>query len=58
MTKETNTILFSPHSDDIAYSLGGALLLDYFKNPLMITVFSRSTFSPRIKLSSEEEITL
>lgn len=58
MTKETNTILFSPHSDDIAYSLGGALLLDYFKNPLMVTVFTRSTFSPRIKLSSEEEVTL
>ncbi len=58
MTKETNTILFSPHSDDIAYSLGGALLLDYFKNPLMVTVFTRSTFSPRIKLSGEEEITL
>jgi LmbE family N-acetylglucosaminyl deacetylase len=57
MIEKVNTILFSPHSDDIAYSLGGTLLLDYFENPLMVTVFTRSTFSPRIKLSSEAEIT-
>ena len=56
MKQKVNTILFSPHSDDIAYSLGGAVALNYFKNPLMITVFTRSAFSPRIKLTSEEEI--
>lgn len=52
------TILISPHSDDIAYSLGGALLENYFEKPaIMITVFTRSSFSPRLKLTDPEEIT-
>lgn len=58
MIQNVKTILFSPHSDDIAYSLGGTILSDYFKDPLIITVFTKSTFSPRIKLNSQAEISL
>lgn len=57
MTEQIKTLLFSPHSDDIAYSLGGTLLSGFFENSLMVTVFTKSTFSPRILLNSEEEIT-
>lgn len=38
-----NTLLVSPHPDDIAYSVGGALVSDFFERPILIvTVFSRS----------------
>jgi LmbE family N-acetylglucosaminyl deacetylase len=37
------TILISPHADDIAYSLGGAILVEFFRRPLlMVTPFTRS----------------
>ncbi len=54
---EIKTILVSPHSDDIAYSLGGTLLQDYFNRPvLMVTVFTRSNFTLCVKLSNSELI--
>jgi LmbE family N-acetylglucosaminyl deacetylase len=58
MNSNIKTILISPHSDDIAYSLGGALLKNYFEKPaILATVFARSSFSPRMRLSDTEEIT-
>ncbi|MGB9940437.1 PIG-L deacetylase family protein [Methanosarcina sp.] len=58
MDTNIKTILISPHSDDIAYSLGGALLKNYFEKPVvLVTVFMRSSFSPRLKLIDPEEIT-
>jgi len=58
MDKNIKTILVSPHSDDIAYSLGGALQRNYFDRPIsLVTVFTKSSFSPRLKLSNPEEIT-
>lgn len=57
MKNEIRTILVSPHSDDIAYSLGGTLLQDYFYGPvLMVTVFTRSNFTLCVKLSNSELI--
>ncbi|OEU41981.1 hypothetical protein BGV40_12075 [Methanosarcina sp. Ant1] len=58
MDTNIKTILISPHSDDIAYSLGGALLKSYFEKPaIMVTIFTKSNFSPRLKLTDPEEIT-
>lgn len=38
------TILVSPHSDDIALSLGGTLLQNFFHEPiLMVTIFTKSS---------------
>lgn len=46
---DIKTILFSPHSDDIAFSLGGILTTDYFDRPsLIITLFTESNYSPFI----------
>ena len=57
MNDEIKTILISPHSDDIAYSIGGALLHNFFKRPiLMLTVFTKSNYSPSIKMSNSEII--
>jgi len=57
MKNEIKTILVSPHSDDIAYSLGGTLLQDYFYKPvLMVTVFTRSNFTLCVKLDNSEII--
>lgn len=57
MKNEIRTILVSPHSDDVAFSLGGALLQDYFHGPfLMVTVFTKSNFSPCIKIFDSEII--
>jgi 2'-N-acetylparomamine deacetylase/2'''-acetyl-6'''-hydroxyneomycin deacetylase len=42
----TGTLLLSPHPDDIGFSLGGALLLKYFDNPFLLTVFTRSSHAP------------
>lgn len=51
------TVLISPHSDDIAYSLGGSMILNFFeKSAIMITVFTESNFSPRLKLSGSKTI--
>ncbi|AKB33655.1 hypothetical protein MSSIH_2965 [Methanosarcina siciliae HI350] len=58
MNNNIKTILISPHSDDIAYSLGGALLKNYFEKPIsLLTVFTKSNFSPRLKLNNPDEIT-
>lgn len=58
MNNDIKTLLISPHSDDIAYSLGGALIKDFFEKPIsLVTVFTQSNFSPRLKLDSPEEIT-
>ncbi len=57
MENEIRTILVSPHSDDIAFSLGGTLLQDFFHGPfLMVTIFTRSNFSPCIKIFDPEII--
>ncbi len=57
MKNGIRTILVSPHSDDIAFSLGGTLLQDVFHGPsLMVTIFTKSNFSPCIKISNSEEI--
>ncbi|NJD78608.1 MAG: hypothetical protein FIB08_16190 [Candidatus Methanoperedens sp.] len=46
MENKIRTVLVSPHSDDIAYSIGGALLQDYFYKPvLMVTIFTKSNFT-------------
>ncbi|MDD3245966.1 MAG: PIG-L family deacetylase [Methanosarcina sp.] len=58
MDANIKTILISPHSDDIAYSLGGSLLKNHFEKPVIsVTVFTKSNFSPRLKLTDPEEIT-
>lgn len=58
MEENFNTIIFSPHSDDVAYSLGGSLIKGYFEKPIMmVTVFTKSNFSPRLKLRDASEIT-
>lgn len=58
MNGKVKTILISPHSDDIAYSLGGTLLTEYLSSPMMlVTVFTKSNFSRRVKLSDPKEIT-
>ncbi len=57
MDNEIKTILVSPHSDDIAYSLGGTLLQNFFNGPiLMVTIFTKSNYSPCIKISDSEII--
>lgn len=58
MDTNIKTVLISPHSDDIAYSLGGTLLKNYFEKPaILVTVFTKSNFSPRLNLTDQEEIT-
>lgn len=57
MDNEIKTILVSPHSDDIAYSIGGTLLQNFFNRPiLMVTIFTKSNYSPCIKISGSEII--
>lgn len=57
MNNEMKTILISPHSDDVAYSLGGTLLQNFFIRPiLMVTIFTKSNYSPCIKISDPELI--
>jgi len=57
MDNEIKTILVSPHSDDIAYSIGGTLLQNFFNRPiLMVTIFTKSNYSPSIKISGSEII--
>ncbi|CAG0964081.1 2'-N-acetylparomamine deacetylase [Methanosarcinales archaeon] len=57
MDNEIKTILVSPHSDDIAYSIGGTLLQNFFNRPiLMVTIFTKSNYSPSIKISGSKII--
>jgi LmbE family N-acetylglucosaminyl deacetylase len=53
------TILISPHSDDLALSIGGALLKRVLPQPCTaITVFTRSDYAPsELGTPSSEEIT-
>jgi len=42
------TVLLSPHSGDIAYSLGGSILTGFYCPPIRITtIFTRSSLAPR-----------
>lgn len=57
MNSEIRTVLVSPHSDDIAFSLGGTLLQNFFHGPsLMVTIFTKSNYSPCIKIFDSEII--
>jgi LmbE family N-acetylglucosaminyl deacetylase len=56
MDNQIKTLLVSPHSDDIAYSIGGTLLQNIFVRPMLITIFSRSDYSPCIKIHTPEII--
>lgn len=43
LPNKVNTLLVAPHPDDIAYSVGGSLLADFFERPILIvTVFTMS----------------
>lgn len=51
------TILVAPHADDIAYSIGGSLILDSFVKPiLMTTIFTNSNCSRHIKIKDNVTI--
>ncbi len=57
INSQFKTILVSPHSDDIAYSIGGTVLQNIFAGPLlMVTIFTRSNYSPCIKIYNSEII--
>ena len=43
MSEGVATVVISPHSDDAAYSVGGAILAGFFPRPLLI--FTPFTFS-------------
>lgn len=45
-------LLLSPHPDDIAYSLGGAVLKGYINEGILATVFQRSSHVPNINLKA------
>lgn len=58
MDNKIKTILISPHSDDIAYSIGGTLLQNIFTRPiLMVTIFTKSNYSPSINIYDSDTIT-
>ena len=51
------TLLVSPHSDDIAFSIGGTLLKKFFNSPiLVVTIFTISNISPCIRKNDSEII--
>ncbi len=55
MNNDIKTLLVSPHPDDIAISIGGALLQDFFMKPIMmVTIFTKSNYSPKIKTNNIE----
>ena len=58
MGNKIKTILISPHSDDIAFSIGGMLLQNMFNRPLlMVTIFTKSNYSPCINICKSDTIT-
>ncbi len=58
MGNKIKTILVSPHSDDIAFSIGGTLLQNIFNRPfLMVTIFTKSNYSPCINICKSDTIT-
>jgi LmbE family N-acetylglucosaminyl deacetylase len=58
MENQIKTLLVSPHSDDIAFSIGGTVLQNIFVKPLLlVTIFSISDYSPCAKISTPEKIT-
>lgn len=45
--EDARTLLISPHQDDIALSLGGAILSGYFSRPILIlNIFTMSSYAP------------
>ena len=51
------TILLSPHSDDIALSIGGALSLNFFEKPIkIVTIFTKSKYAPCSEINDPELI--
>lgn len=57
MNNNIKTILVSPHSDDVAFSIGGTLLQKVFLSPMMmVTVFTKSNYSPCIRIKKPELI--
>lgn len=57
MGNRIKTILVSPHSDDIAFSIGGTLLQNIFTRPiLMVTIFTKSNYSPCININESDTI--
>lgn len=43
--KMKGTIIFSPHPDDVAFSIGGALSRKYFEEPItIVTLFGKTNF--------------
>jgi len=57
MGNRIKTILVSPHSDDIAFSIGGTLLQNIFTRPiLMVTIFTKSNYSPCINICKSDTI--
>ena len=57
MNNNFKTILVSPHSDDVAYSIGGTILQNIFPRPLLlVTIFTRSNYSPCIRIRKTETI--
>lgn len=58
MDNKIKTLLVSPHSDDIAFSIGGTLLQNIFNRPiLMVTIFTKSNYSPCINIYKSDTIT-
>lgn len=57
MENEVKTILISPHCDDIAFSIGGIIAIDFLKPPLeIVTVFSKSMYAPCLKENNLESV--
>src|ERR1039458_3924476 len=54
MTESIATMMISPHSDDIAYSVGGTILSGFFPKPfLIVTAFTVSVTAPYLEGSHD-----
>jgi LmbE family N-acetylglucosaminyl deacetylase len=51
------SLMLSPHSDDVAFSLGGALLDNFFSAAHVLTIFSKSSCTIDDRGGSLEEVT-
>ena len=52
-------LLFSPHSDDIAYSIGGTiakLIQRKIRNKTMVSVFTKSKYGPGLRTTSAQYV--
>lgn len=53
------TLILEPHFDDTAYSMSGLLLSGVIAtDPLIVTVFSQSTFAPYADASGQEQVSV